>query len=142
MAEPEVRPKRSYDERTEQIALVNWLRGLGLVHHSVPNSMSNDAATTSRFKQEGLVKGAPDLIILMPTGLVALELKKESGRLGDVAPEQWDMLQAYARTPGCRAIVAFGFRAAKAALELPETIEQSPEPPDYARANPFSRTIA
>ena len=111
------RPKRSLDERTEQIAFTQWLKAHNIVYHSVPNNMSADAKTTSHFKQEGLVAGAPDLIVLSPRGVIAFEMKRESCALRDVSEAQWKMLEAYAKTPGAWAVVAFGFRVAVPAYD-------------------------
>lgn len=111
VARPLVRPTRSFEERIEQISLVDNLRRRGIVCHSVPNSFCGDKRTAAEAIKQGLTRGAPDMVVLLPNCVVALELKRESGVMSDMSGEQEAFLTAYNKA-GAQSVLAFGKQAA------------------------------
>ena len=110
---PKNRPQRSFLEKDEQAAFVGWLRHNKIPHHSIPNSAASSAASGAEFKRQGLVAGAPDLLVLLPYNkLLAIEMKRECGKISDISPEQEVMLAIYATLPSSSVCVAFGRYAA------------------------------
>lgn len=66
------------------------LRGVpGLIYFAVPNGMVSDPITVRNMKAQGLMPGAPDLVIFIPEEgdyapeTLCLEVKSKKGRLSD-----------------------------------------------------------
>lgn len=74
-------------ESTIQINCVRWFRyqyrHLSRLLFAVPNGGARDAATGRILKAEGVVPGAADLLLLVPSGLyhgLCIEMKTPTGR--------------------------------------------------------------
>lgn len=97
-------------EHDEQVVLVGWLRLMHLPHFRVPS----ETYTTS-WKQKnmnkalGVVRGVPDLFVLTPKGLIALELKRRKG--SSVSKEQREWIDAL-NEAGTPAYIAKGAQEA------------------------------
>lgn len=71
-------------ERAVQIAIVSRLIFHGIVAIHIPNEGRRSAIAGRRLKQEGMLKGAPDLCCVGDGGLTAwLEVKTAKGRLSE-----------------------------------------------------------
>lgn len=66
-------------EHAEQVIVVEWLRARGCLVFSVPNGAilggRNKWALLGKLKKEGLLPGAPDLIVASPVA-IAIEMKR------------------------------------------------------------------
>lgn len=107
-------------ESGEQKAVCDWLRIHKIGFFSVPNGTMiggrNKYALIQKLKNEGLLPGAPDLVLIDPAPLVgvpvAIEMKKkEGGKTSDAQRE----VAGQMRARGWRVIVAEG---ADRAIEL------------------------
>ena len=74
-------------ERQIQIQCVSWFRQrypeASPVFFSVPNGGARNAWTAKNLKDEGVLSGAPDLILLVPRhgyACLCIEMKKAGGR--------------------------------------------------------------
>lgn len=113
VAGPSIRPGMSFLEKDEQIALVAWLRLNHIKHHSIPNSAASTREQGANLKRQGLVAGVPDLYVFLPgIANIAIELKRESGILGDVDSLQWEWHGFLPSCPGWFSCIAFGRTAA------------------------------
>lgn len=98
-------------EAQEQAALVQWLRLKGYKHFRVPNE-----TYTKSWKQKavnkalGVVPGVPDIFVVTPTGLVAIEMKRLKGSTTSEAQKEW--IATLNALPGIRAAVCKGADAA------------------------------
>jgi hypothetical protein len=103
-------------EHDEQVALCHWLDLHDIVYFAVPNGGIRNVVTATRLKAEGVKRGVPDLIVLLPNGInVALEMKaRESGR---ILKEQQQWLDFFSSRPGWRSVVAHGAQEAIKALD-------------------------
>ena len=74
--------KKSQDEHGIQSECVRWftLKYPKYVIMAVPNSARRSARMGAWMKQEGLLAGASDLIIIIPHNVIFIEMKKEKGR--------------------------------------------------------------
>jgi len=64
-----------------QVAIVSYLRINHIFVVAIPNGGRRDAITGSRLKSEGVVAGAPDLVLILEDGeTVWVELKTETGK--------------------------------------------------------------
>lgn len=72
-------------EHQEQVALVRKLRSMGYLVMAVPNGGLRDAITAKRLKDEGVLSGTPDLILVLEDGKVLwVEMKtRKKGRLSE-----------------------------------------------------------
>lgn len=78
------------DERSEQVAVVNWARREGLFIYAVPNGGRRNAKEAMGLKREGVLAGIPDLQVVLPDGRVLwVEMKKRKG--GTVSKVQKDI---------------------------------------------------
>jgi hypothetical protein len=106
---------RNPSEHAEQVAVVAWLRAQGLDFLAVPNGGRRDAREAASLKAEGVVAGAPDLLIFLPgPWIVALEMKARSG--GRVSPAQAAWHERHAGLIGWHCLVCHGASEAIAAL--------------------------
>jgi hypothetical protein len=92
-----VKPRKAYTplEHDEQVALIKWLRAKKIFHFSIPNSSAlsslnrNTAIKVgSVLKSEGLIKGASDLVVMLPHKVLFIELKRASKSFSTVSEEQ------------------------------------------------------
>lgn len=80
-------------EHDEQARVVAWLRFHGVLHFAVPNGARVRPSVARKLTAEGMVAGAPDLMIFPGSGVaIALEMKRVKG--GRVSAEQGVMLLA------------------------------------------------
>lgn len=82
-----VRRRSSYDEHNLQAAEVRYIRGaypdLSGVFFAVPNGQKRTARQTEWLKEEGLLPGASDMLLLKSTsqyGFLCIENKTPKGR--------------------------------------------------------------
>jgi len=76
-------------ERLEQKALVQRLKNEGIFVTSIPNGVNfdNNSNKIAKFKEiamlknEGLLPGMTDLIIILENHVIFLEMKKEGGKI-------------------------------------------------------------
>lgn len=107
-------------EHAEQVAFVKWIRAQHpkLLVFSVPNGAHlagngwQRAVKIKKLKAEGMLPGAPDLII--PAWRIAIEFKRTKRSAG-VSDEQSAVHDAL-RACGWAVIVAYGFTDAMAQL--------------------------
>ncbi|KKN71071.1 hypothetical protein LCGC14_0424880 [marine sediment metagenome] len=102
-------------EHIAQCKVVQYLRSRGIGVFSVPNGFmvggKNKWALITKFKAEGMLSGAPDLIVMRQTFVdqefrpVAIEMKREG--LSQVLPEQKEIHERM-RREGWHVIVAYG----------------------------------
>lgn len=106
-------------EAKEQAALFEWMRRahprLAALALHPRNEGKRTARQARRHKAEGLLKGAPDLVIMgAPTALI--ELKRADHTLSRWEPSQLETLRA-ARAAGCWVAVGLGARGGMEAVE-------------------------
>lgn len=82
-----VRKRSSYDEHNLQAAEVRYIRGahpdLSGVFFCVPNGQKRTARQTEWLKEEGLLPGVSDMVLLKSTskhGFLCIENKTKTGR--------------------------------------------------------------
>lgn len=74
-------------ESDEQETLVKYLEIRGLKFTSIPNStFTKSHAIKAKNKREGLRRGLPDMLVVLPHKLLFIELKRMKG--GVLSPEQ------------------------------------------------------
>ncbi len=122
-------PRISPREADEQEALVEWMNLKKIFHFAIPNGGKRTQREGINFKRQGVVAGAPDLMIpLARLGYHGLfiELKRQTG--GVVTPPQQKML-AKLTSEGYLAVVCKGsFEAMKVIeeyLKLNKSIEST-----------------
>ena len=109
----------SESEATEQILLCKWMKKKGICFIHVPNGGWRTRSEGILFKQMGVQRDFPDLLIFDPPprviGIgVALEMKKSTG--GHLAAPQRAWLGKLAALGWVTSVQA-GYRAARAWLE-------------------------
>ena len=108
-------------EAQEQVAFVHYLRARKIKHFRVPSeTYTKSWAQKAKNKALGVVRGVPDLFILTPNGLIAIEMKRVKG--GTTSPEQKEWIAAL-NDAGQPDIVAQGAEEAIAIVErhIPQT---------------------
>lgn len=81
-------------ERAVQISIRHRLTLSGVVCLHVPNEGRRSVVAGRRLKQEGMIRGACDLICIGDEGRVAwLEVKSATGRVSDAQRDHHDMLR-------------------------------------------------
>lgn len=85
-----IRKPQSDEEHQTQVACVNWFRlkypKLRNILFAIPNGGRRDAVTGSKLKEEGVVAGVADLILLKRNkeyGALCIEMKTESNGQSD-----------------------------------------------------------
>lgn len=78
-------------EHQEQRHVCAWLTARSIGYFAMPNAAKRSVRVAAMLKAEGMVKGAPDLVLLPaprlePLARVAIEMKRQKG--GRVSPEQ------------------------------------------------------
>lgn len=122
LAEWKAKPKRGRSrqlEHSEQVTLCQWLRLRRVLFFAVPNGARRNPRQAAWLKSEGLVAGAPDIVLVPPAPNdgarhVAIELKRENG--GVVSPAQKEMHAAMS-VRGWIVLVAHGASHAIEQLE-------------------------
>lgn len=96
--EGKMRKRPSDEEHRIQCACVRWFRfqypSLSGVLFAIPNGGRRDAATGARMKEEGVVAGVSDLILLRgsgPYGALCIEMKTPSGRQSETQ-KKWQRI--------------------------------------------------
>lgn len=100
-------------EAEEGKVLVAWLRVKGLMFSHIANETGHSPEAKRRairMKQQGTAKGFPDYIIIIPSGILAIELKRQRG--SSISPEQRAWIEAFNQCPGAEAVIAKGAAAA------------------------------
>lgn len=114
------RPKKGMPEDDEQAALFSWLRSpeqaAKFRSHSIPNDGAGSKERMVSLKRTGLTKGVCDLYVMGAAGNLAIEMKKEDGRVSDASPEQIAWLEGLAVLPSWTSCLVFGNYAARAAV--------------------------
>lgn len=83
------------EEHHAQAALVRWLAAKGVIAMAIPNAARRSARQAAYLKAEGMIAGAPDLILSRLTETsgdwspVAIEMKRAKG--GRTTPAQDEM---------------------------------------------------
>jgi hypothetical protein len=103
------------EEAREQARLVAGLRRAGYLIWATPNGGSRNAREGASLKVQGVLAGAPDLLLLLPLGeCVHIEMKSQTGRLSAQQVEVHARLTAL----GHRVIVARSAEDALSQLQL------------------------
>ena len=102
-------------EYQEQQKLVNWLKVNNIFHFSTNNEnqmSSHDKLTAvkmeAKSKSMGKVKGASDLVVMLPKYAVFIELKRAKKSLSKVSKEQLAFLDKVNNFEYARGFVAYG----------------------------------
>lgn len=89
-------------EHQEQVAVVRWLRMQGEIFFAVPNGGHRRKREAAQLKNAGVTAGVADIIIVLPRGGIALEMKREGGKVsaaqadwGASLPEGWRYVVGY-----------------------------------------------
>lgn len=119
----ERKPSTGPSEHQMQCALVQWWRYECVKYKlpenalfAVPSGGMRDQIIGARLKAEGVRRGIPDLLLLVPRGQfhgLALELKIPGGR---ISPEQKDVMW-FLSSQNYRAMACFGLDSAIAELK-------------------------
>ena len=98
-------------EHDECVVFVQWLELQGLMFSHVPNeTFTKSWKQKTKNKQEGVRKGVPDYIIITPTGLAFVEMKRTKG--GVISPEQKEWIEELNKLKGVEARVCKGAESA------------------------------
>lgn len=79
-------------EHAHQVAVCQWLTAQGVPHFAVPNAGKRSYRLARYLKAEGMMAGAPDLVIIRSPP-IALEMKTETGRLSPAQLEAHDAMR-------------------------------------------------
>lgn len=113
--------KMSTDKAKEVVHQVN---SIAWVRHNHPeifawhvkNEGLKSIGTAMKDKQEGVVKGVSDILLIGPNGFAAIELKRAIKSDSKVSMEQKEFLEKVSETGGYAAI-CYGFEMFKLAIE-------------------------
>ena len=108
-------------EHSEQVGFVNWWRNKfpDIIIFAIANGGKRDMTTAKRLKDEGVLRGIPDLMI--PSMGIFIEMKRTHG--GRLSDEQTEMI-SYLERVGYTCIVAAGAEdASRKILEMRRKIE-------------------
>lgn len=113
--------KESTDKSKEVVHQVN---SIGWVRHNHPeifawhvkNEGLKSIGTAVKDKQEGVIKGVSDILLIGPNGFAAIELKRAIKSDSKVSKEQKEFLEKVSET-GCYAAICYGFEMFKLAIE-------------------------
>ena len=115
-------------EHEEQAVVVQYLRLKKIPHYAVPNGSflagdkMNRVRQMARLKKEGLQTGVPDLVVLLPTKALYIEMKRISGSSASSEQKVWqDILNSFSY---CEARICKG--AKEAILFIEENLTHSP----------------
>ena len=98
-------------EDSEQETFVNWFRMnyQKWIIFAIPNGGNRDKIEGAKLKKTGTLAGVPDLIVLMDSKMLFIEMKKRDGKLSKAQKE----LIPKINNLGFDVIVAYGFMDAK-----------------------------
>lgn len=104
--------------------VVHQVNSIGWVRHNYPeifafhvkNEGLKSIGTAMKDKQEGVVKGVSDILLIGPNGFAAIELKRAIKSDSKVSKEQKEFLEKVSETGGYAAI-CYGFEMFKLAIE-------------------------
>lgn len=129
------------DEHHAQAALVRWLAMKGVMAIAIPNAARRSARQAAYLKAEGMIAGAPDLILHRRARgghPVAVEMKRAKG--ARVSPVQ-EAMHELLRAEGWVVLVCYGLDDAIHQVSstygwpVPQCFSSSPPPaPKKARA--------
>lgn len=107
-------------ERQIQVQCVSWLRQrypeVSRVFFSVPNGGARNAWTAKNLKDEGVLSGVADLILLVPKkgyASLCIEMKKPGGRVSDAQKAFCEAAKAFKN----KYVVCYSVDEFKAAVE-------------------------
>jgi hypothetical protein len=77
-------------EHDEQVSFVLWLSLMGMSYFHVPNSTYTKSWNQKRINKEmGVKPGVPDLFVVTPKGLIAIEMKRRKGGVVSKDQREW-----------------------------------------------------
>ena len=106
-------------EHDEQVAVVEYLDAIGVIHYAIPNGCYRTKAEAARLKAEGVKAGVPDLCVPVARGgyhSLYIEMKRSDGSPSDVGDAQAEWIQAL-RDEGMAAFACFGVDNAIACID-------------------------
>ncbi len=71
----------THPEHQIQQAIHRFLSIKGIFHFAVPNGEKRDVRVGARLKEEGVLPGVSDLVLVLPGRVVFVEIKTPAGRL-------------------------------------------------------------
>lgn len=74
----------THPEHEIQKAIVSLLKIENVFHFAVPNGEKRDVRVGARLKEEGVLPGVSDLVLILPGRVVFVEIKTAAGRLSPV----------------------------------------------------------
>lgn len=74
----------THPEHEIQKAIVSLLKIEHVFHFAVPNGEKRDVRVGARLKEEGVLPGVSDLVLILPGRVVFVEIKTAAGRLSPV----------------------------------------------------------
>lgn len=108
-------------EHEECITLVNYLDLKGYKYTHIPNETFTKSWSQKRKNKEaGVKKGVPDYLIILPVGLLFIEMKRKKG--STTSQEQHEWIEALNKLNGVEAVICKG---ADMAIEYIEKITQA-----------------
>lgn len=116
-------------EHDEAVALATYLeilvttKKIVCFSHIPQETFTKNWGTKMKNKREGVHTGVPDYLIITPTKILFIELKRSKG--GTISIEQKNWINALNTTGKARAIVARGFLEAKAFIDSETCIDLS-----------------
>ena len=107
-------------ERQIQIQCVSWFRArypeASSVFMAIPNGGIRNAWTAKNLRDEGVLSGAPDLLLLIPKkgyASLCIEMKKPGGRVSDSQKAFRTAAEGFLN----KYVVCYSFEEFKAAVE-------------------------
>ncbi|WP_065842890.1 VRR-NUC domain-containing protein [Campylobacter fetus] len=95
-------------EKEEQMVVVDWLRIKRIRHFHVANERIASVAYKKELKALGVSAGVPDLVILLPTKILFIEMKRAKKQLSKVSVEQKEWIEALNLYVYIKAKVCYG----------------------------------
>ncbi len=126
---------RKPSEHSEQVIVVRRLRSADILHCAVPNGGKRNRKEAIKLTQEGVSRGAPDLLIFCPPPAcpdkvgTALEMKREGGCELDLSRYQKKWLSNLEKL-GWLVLVGYGARDALTKLRDAGYAVKPPKLPD------------
>lgn len=104
-------------ERDEQCAFVEWLDANGYMFTAIPNGGHRHIGQAVKLKKEGVRPGLPDILVLVNTHLVWIEMKRRDlkpkrGGKGGLSLDQERWIAALNECANCQVYVCYGFSEA------------------------------
>lgn len=106
-------------EFEEQCTFVEWLELKGLKFTAIPNSTwTKSWSQKTKNKQSGLRRGLPDMLVITPSGLAFVEMKRQNSPPSATKPEQHAWINSLNKLDGVEC------RICRGATEAIEFIEE------------------